>query len=127
MNARVLIVDDCPLWRAAAVRAAHRAGLDVAAVAVAGNGHEALAALAAASFDLVLLDLDMPVLDGIQFAEARMRMPALASVPVAMLGNGGTRQRRQRLAALGIVHYLPKPFEPQDLLALLAELAEPGG
>lgn len=127
MTARVLVVDDCPLWRAAAVRAARRAGLDAADVAVARNGHEALAALAAAPFDLVLLDLDMPVLDGIQFAEARMRTPALAAVPVAMLGAGGTRQRRQRLAALGIVHYLAKPFEPQDLLALLAEVAPRDG
>ncbi len=80
MNYRILIVDDSPLLRATARRAVLQAGVPPDRVREAQNGKEALDALAREPADLVLLDLDMPVMDGFQFVEQKARNPALAPI-----------------------------------------------
>ncbi len=125
MKFRVLIVDDSPLLRATVRRAVLQAGVVAADIREAGNGREALAALAAAPADLVLLDINMPVMDGFQFVEAKAKDPALQGVRVALVTTEGNQKRLSRMTELGVTHYLRKPFEPEDLRRLVVELFPP--
>lgn len=127
MNHRILIVDDSPLLRATARRAVLQTGIPPEAVREACNGQEALDALAREPADLVLLDINMPVMDGCEFVERLAADPAMAGVKVALVTTEGNRKRLERMTQLGVVHYLRKPFEPEDLRKLVASLFTPGG
>lgn len=122
MNCRILIVDDSPLLRATARRAVLQAGADPSHVREAANGQLALDALRAEPADVVLLDINMPVMDGFQFIEEKVRDPALAAIKVALVTTEGNQKRLARMTELGVEHYLRKPFEPEELRALVADL-----
>ncbi len=126
MNCKILIVDDSPLLRATARRAVLQAGVPVTQVREAANGQEALALLAESPADVVLLDVNMPVMDGFEFVEAKARNPALAGARVVLVTTEGNRQRLQRMTELGVTHYLRKPFEPEELRTLVASLGAGG-
>jgi two-component system, chemotaxis family, chemotaxis protein CheY len=122
MNHRILIVDDSPLLRATARRAVLQAGAQPDRVREVQNGREALDALAREPADIVLLDINMPVMDGFQFVEEKAKIPALAAVKVALVTTEGNKKRLERMTQLGVTHYLRKPFEPEELRALVATL-----
>jgi len=122
MNYKILIVDDSPLLRATARRAVLQAGIPPANVREAQNGKEALEALAKETVDVVLLDINMPVMDGFQFIEQKAKEPSLAGVKVALVTTEGNKKRLERMTQLGVTHYLRKPFEPEDLRALVGAL-----
>jgi two-component system chemotaxis response regulator CheY len=126
MNYRILIVDDSPLLRATARRAVLHAGVPAAGVREARDGREALEQLAREPVDIVLLDINMPVMDGYQFVEEKAKNPAWAGVKVALVTTEGNRKRLERMTELGVVHYLRKPFEPEDLRELVATLFREG-
>jgi len=126
MNERILIVDDSPLLRATARRAVLQAGAQPDRVREARNGREALDALLQEPADVVLLDLNMPVMDGYQFVEEKAKLPALAGIKVALVTSDGNQRRLERMTQLGVTHYLRKPFEPEDLRDLVATLFETG-
>jgi two-component system, chemotaxis family, chemotaxis protein CheY len=122
MNYRILIVDDSPLLRATARRAVLQAGVAAERVREAANGKEALDVLSREAVDVVLLDINMPVMDGYQFVEAKAKLPALAGVKVALVTTEGNRKRLERMTQLGVTHYLRKPFEPEELRSLVTTL-----
>lgn len=122
MQYRILIVDDSPLLRATARRAVLQAGASPENVREAQNGQEALDALRESPADVVLLDINMPVMDGFQFVEEKARDPGLADVKVALVTTEGNQKRLARMTELGVEHYLRKPFEPEELRALVLEL-----
>ena len=122
MNYRILIVDDSPLLRATARRAALQAGATAALVREACNGKEALERLAEEPADIVLLDLNMPVMDGVVFAARKAQDPALADVRVALVTTEGNPKRLAKMTELGVEHCLRKPFEPEELRALVEEM-----
>jgi len=91
-----------------------------AVVVVAGNGEEALAAMAAARFDCVLMDVQMPVMDGLEATRRIRRDPQLAdTLVVAMTANAGVDDRARCLAA-GMNEFLAKPVVPELLAATIA-------
>ncbi|MFK7741891.1 MAG: response regulator [Planctomycetota bacterium] len=122
MNYQILIVDDSPLLRATAKRAVLQAGALLENVREAGNGQEALASLQAKPADIVLLDINMPVMDGYQFVEAKQKDASLSEVRVALVTTEGNRERLSRMTALGVEHYLRKPFEPEELRDLVKDM-----
>ncbi|MCA8974237.1 MAG: response regulator [Planctomycetes bacterium] len=122
MNCKVLIVDDSPLLRATARRAVLQAGVAADNIREAQNGQEALNLLAAARSDIVLLDINMPVMDGYEFVQRKSEDPSLADVKVALVTTEGNRKRLDHMTSLGVTHYLRKPFEPEDLRELVHEL-----
>ena len=122
-GARVLIVDDLPLNREVVREFVSLAGLEVAEAA---NGREAIDRLAAGDIALVLMDVQMPVLDGLAATrlirgDARHRdLPILAMTAHAMSGS-----REQSLSA-GMNDHLTKPIDPQALYAALLKWIPPG-
>jgi two-component system cell cycle response regulator len=113
MRLRILTVDDSKTVRLIVRKAMKRIGCDTIEAA---NGVEALAVAASAKPELILLDVTMPVLNGIAVL-ARLKSDALLSrIPVIMLTARGDRALLAECTRLGVKHYLPKPFKEEALL-----------
>lgn len=114
-NMSILIVDDDELNRYTLARRLTRDGHTK--LGMAGNGVEALAALRQDKFDLVLLDIMMPELDGFGVLEAMQADPGLAGIPVIVISANDDSANFVRAIELGAVDYLSKPFDPVLLRA----------
>jgi signal transduction histidine kinase/CheY-like chemotaxis protein len=116
---RVLLAEDNPVNQKVAVRFLQRHGFEVT---VANNGREALDLLTEHPYHLVLMDIQMPVMDGLeavatlrkQEAATGQRLPVVAMTAHAMQGD------RERFLAAGMDNYVSKPFKADELLAVLA-------
>jgi len=123
-GARVLLVEDNDFNQQVAMELLAGAGIEVS---LAVNGQEALDQAAAGRFDAVLMDLQMPVLDGYE-ATARIRArPGLEALPIIAMTAHALVQERDKCLAAGMRDYLTKPIDPQDLLAVLGKWIRPGG
>lgn len=112
---RVVLVDDQPLIRSG-FRALLDAEDDVEVVAEAGNGEEGLYAVRAHLPDVVLIDVQMPVLDGIEATRRIAADPALAAVHVVILTNYGLDEYVFHALRAGAAGFLVKDIEPEDFL-----------
>ncbi|WP_431840862.1 response regulator [Gordonia hongkongensis] len=121
MTARIMIVDDDPLVRSGLrLLLGGDAGLDI--VAEAGNGQEALDTHATAPVDLVLMDLRMPVLDGIA---ATGRFKALASPPaIIVLTTFDADDYVVRALAMGADGFLLKDTPPDEIVAAIHQVLD---
>ncbi|HSY06097.1 MAG TPA: two-component regulator propeller domain-containing protein [Steroidobacteraceae bacterium] len=118
LTGRVLVVEDQPLNREVAQGVLAALGLDSQA---ANNGQEALEKLAREHFDAVLMDCEMPVLDGFAATRAlRQREAGGAGLPVIALTADATPQGRAACLAAGMNGYLAKPFTREALHGALA-------
>lgn len=118
-----LIVDD-----ATTVRMFHRAMVENAGCQVveAENGVEALERAADRQIDLMLVDVNMPVMDGYRFIEAARASETLRAVPAVMISTESQLMDSDKAFAVGANHYIVKPADPEQLAALLALLAPEG-
>jgi DNA-binding response OmpR family regulator len=97
-------------------------------VTVAGDGERGLAALRRGRFDVVLLDLMLPGVDGLELCRRIRATPELAGIPIVMLTAKGDDVDRIVGLEIGADDYLPKPFNPRELLARIrAVLRRAGG
>lgn len=121
--ARVLVVDDDTTVREVVVSYLRAAGHDVEE---AGDGESALAAMRARAADLVVLDLMMPGIDGLEVCR---RLRATSDVPVVMLTALGTEQDRVAGLEIGADDYVTKPFSPRELVLRVDSILRraPGG
>ena len=123
----VLVVDDNRLMRNMVARAVGLSGLAISTVLEAGDGAQALAALRSQWIDLVLLDINMPVMDGEEFLRQLRADTALSATLVVVVSTESSQPRIARLKAMraGFIH---KPFRPEALVAAVNELmtAKPG-
>ena len=122
MSCNVLVVDDSPILRAAIKKVVKLAGIGEDNIFEAGNGQEALDILETVWVDLVLLDLNMPVMDGEQFAQELRKRPDLKDVAVVVVSTESNKSRLERMHELGVVETLHKPFEPEDLRKLISSV-----
>ena len=121
-GARVLLVEDNPINQELAVELLRRAGV---VVSVASDGREALALLEHERFDAVLMDCQMPVMDGYATTQALRKQPQLKSLPViAMTADAMVGQREAAIAA-GMNDHITKPIRVDDMLATLAHWVRP--
>lgn len=82
----------------------------------AANGLEALERLSLHGADLIILDLNMPDMHGVDLLRFLRRSAALTALPVVVLTTRDDSQSREEVLQLGVSHYLTKPFEPSQLL-----------
>ena len=106
----ILVVDDNEDNCYTLTRRLKRQGYDN--VATAGHGRQALELLAARPFDLVLLDVMMPDMDGYEVLETMKADPALRDIPVVMISALDEMDSVARCIDLGAEDYLAKPFDP---------------
>jgi len=88
----------------------------------AGDGIEALALMDSERFDAVILDVNMPRMNGLEFLEKIKNDENYAAIPVIMLTTEGQDEDRDKAMALGATAYIVKPFKPTQLLNLLDEV-----
>jgi CheY-like chemotaxis protein len=115
---RVLVVEDQPLNREVAIGILGSLGLQVQ---TANDGRHALEVLQTQRFDAVLMDCEMPVMDGFSATAAlRRREPAGTHVPIIALTADATAAGREACLAAGMDDYLAKPFRREALHGMLA-------
>ncbi|HEY8993552.1 MAG TPA: response regulator [Lacunisphaera sp.] len=117
---RILVIDDDDLIRNLVHRALTKAGYEVT---VAPNGRKGLAAFQAAPADLVVTDIIMPDMEGLEvIIEFKRRAPGLKIVAMSGGGAAWNSDYLQMAEKLGASRILHKPFSPSDLCALAGEL-----
>jgi CheY-like chemotaxis protein len=107
------------ILRLSAKKACVLAGVKPENIAEAGDGKQAIACLEKAIFDIVLLDLNMPVMDGEQFALAWSLQPRWKETRIFVVSTDSNKERRERLSTMGVSAFLSKPFEPEELSRLI--------
>jgi len=90
----------------------------------AANGEEGLAAAARERPDLILLDVTMPVMDGVTMLTKLKEDPALKEIPVIMLTAESGRENVIHIARLGVRDYLVKPFQAEQLIEKLGRIVK---
>jgi two-component system sensor histidine kinase/response regulator len=123
-GARILLVEDHPLNQQVARDLLMDAGLEVV---LAQDGVEALERLAASTnepFDLILMDMQMPRMDGLETARRIRLDPALHKLPIVAMTANAMESDRERCIQAGMVDFLSKPLEPQRLFRCLVRWIE---
>lgn len=111
---KVLVVEDSPAMRAL-VGSTVESVVGVQVVET-DSGFEALKVLPRETFDLIITDINMPDINGLELINFVKKNPNYREVPLIIISTEGTDRDREKGMRLGAVAYLTKPFEPQDLL-----------
>jgi two-component system, chemotaxis family, protein-glutamate methylesterase/glutaminase len=114
-NIRALIVDDSAVMRKIVERSLRQAGLRIAEVVEASNGAEALAAVRQHPVDLIPCDINMPVMDGLEFVKQFSQMESAKRVPVVMITTEGGEGHVVQALAAGARGYVPKQLSSTSL------------
>ncbi|HUR87024.1 MAG TPA: response regulator [Solirubrobacteraceae bacterium] len=116
----MLIVDDDPFIRKLIVTTLE--GVSAYALHEAADGSQAVQAALREAPRLVFLDIDMPVLDGIEACRQMRAVPEMTGAKIVMLTASADESARHRAREAGADFFLTKPFSPLDLLRLVDEL-----
>jgi two-component system chemotaxis response regulator CheY len=119
MAKKILVVDDSAAVRTVAAIALREAGYEVID---AVNGSEALKKLGAERVNLIISDVNMPVMDGITFLKEVKKHPSCKFTPVIMLTTESGDDKKQEGRAAGAKAWIVKPFEPRALIDAVAKL-----
>ena len=118
----ILVVDDSPTMRRMVM--ASLRPLKDAGFGEASSGLEAIERLALVAVDLMILDLNMPDMHGIEVLEFVRGHQAYRSIPIIVLTTRGDEASRVDALAAGATHYLTKPFDPNKLIGYARELLD---
>jgi two-component system, chemotaxis family, chemotaxis protein CheY len=121
---RVLIVDDSAVMRKIVERCLRQAGLELKEVIEAGNGIEGLAAVQQGSMDLILSDINMPAMDGLEFLEGLRSLDNAKGTPVVMITTEGSESRVVEALSAGARGYIRKPFTADQVRERVSPLLE---
>ena len=115
MPIRALIIDDSSVMRKIVTRSLRQAGIDLSQVLEAGKGAEALAILQESKVDLILCDINMPVMDGLEFIKQLPGVPNAKDVPVVMITTEGSESHVVQALSCGARGYIRKPFTEEQV------------
>ena len=117
----VMVVDDSVTVRKVTTRLLERQGMDVI---VAKDGVEAMSLLGERTPDIMLLDIEMPRMDGFEVARQMRHDPRIARIPIIMISSRTGTKHKEHALSLGIDRFLGKPFQENELLAAIDELGQ---
>ena len=112
---RTLIVDDSSVMRKIVERALRQAGLETLVVHEAGNGSEGLDLLRAKTVDLILSDINMPSMDGLEFLRQLRSQNLAPGVPVIMITTESSEEHVKQAILAGAQGYIRKPFTAEQV------------
>lgn len=124
MALNILIVDDSKIVRRIVAKTLRLARIPIGELSQAGNGKEALEILAGQEIDLVVTDINMPVMGGIEMIEKMGRDDLMHSIPVIVISTEESRARIDQLNHGGIKAYLRKPVPPEQIRDVIGDIVE---
>ena len=119
-NYRVLIVEDSPTMRQLLVFALRR--LKDVEIVEAQDGMDGLRKVSSDHFDIALIDINMPVMDGLKLIRLMRDEESLRQIPIIVVTTEGADEDRERALALGANEYLTKPIQANRVLAVVKDL-----
>jgi two-component system, chemotaxis family, chemotaxis protein CheY len=119
MARTALIVDDSVSMRSMVAFTLRQAGFDVLE---GENGHDALTKMAGRKIEVIVTDLNMPVVDGFTFIRSVRARPEFKFTPILMLTTESQGDKKQEGRAAGATGWIVKPFDPQKLLDTIARV-----
>jgi len=115
MAFNILVVDDSKTIRAIIKKTLGLAKLEIDEIYEAENGRQALDCLKETCIDLVMSDLNMPEMSGIELVDAMSRDNTLNTIPIIVISTDGSSTRIEELKRKGVREYLRKPFTPESV------------
>ena len=112
-NVRVLLVEDTPLNQQVASEFLRNAKLEVT---VADNGQAALELLEHNTFEVILMDIQMPVMDGLEATKMIRENPKVSHLPIIAMSAGVTLDEQEKCQLVGMSDFIPKPINPVQML-----------
>ncbi len=119
MGVNILVVDDSDTVRSIIKKTLELAQVPITNLYMAANGQEALDVMRANWVDLVLTDINMPVMTGVQMLDTMAADEELKSVPVIVISTEGSDTRIDELKNKGVSAYVRKPFTPEQIREVL--------
>ncbi|OGP86319.1 MAG: two-component system response regulator [Deltaproteobacteria bacterium RBG_13_65_10] len=119
VSSHILVVDDSSVMRSLLISTLD--GLGDVQVTETGSGFEALRLLARKKFDLIITDINMPDINGLELVSFVKRHPVYQTIPLIIVTTERGVRDREKGIALGAQEYLIKPFDPKQLQALAAK------
>lgn len=116
---KVLVVDDSASMRQMVSFTLRQGGFEAIE---AIHGQDALDKLKGTTVDLIITDLNMPVMDGIALIQNVRKLPAMRCKPILMLTTEGLAAKKEQGKAAGATGWIVKPFDPEKLLQTLAKV-----
>ncbi len=116
---KIMIVDDSVSMRQMVGYTLRQGGYEVIE---AEHGQDAITKLEVSTVDLIITDLNMPVMDGISLIQNVRKQPAMRSKPILMLTTEGLAKKKEEGKAAGATGWLVKPFDPEKLLQTVAKV-----
>jgi two-component system chemotaxis response regulator CheY len=113
---RILIVEDSPTMRQLLVFALRR--LKNVEIVEAQDGMDGLRKISSDSYDLALIDINMPVMDGLKLISLIRGEASLQEIPIVVITTEGANEDRERAMSLGANEYLAKPIQANRVLAV---------
>jgi two-component system chemotaxis response regulator CheY len=120
---RILIVEDSPTMRSLLVSALEELDQPVKITEVA-SGFEALRELPRTAYDLILTDINMPDINGLELVSFVKNNVAFRAIPLVIVSTEGSERDRDKGLSLGADAYLVKPFAPETLRQIVQDLLE---
>ncbi len=114
----ILVVEDSPTMRQLITFAMKR--ISGAKVIEATDGVDALKKLSSERVDLILADINMPVMDGLKLVSLVKNNQSYKDIPVIIITTEGAREDKEKALAIGANAYLPKPIQTQELIKLVS-------
>lgn len=124
MAYNILIVDDSQTMRKIIQKSVVLSGFELGECWQAGNGREALDMLRSRTVDLILADLNMPVMNGLEMLRELQSDEKRRGIPVVLITTEGSEKRLEEGRALGIKGYIQKPFHPEEIRDVLHHILE---
>src|ERR1041385_2540462 len=125
MESDVLVVDDSAAIRKILQRVLRQTGMAIRTIYEAGDGQEALSLLAGHSVELILTDINMPKMDGLQLLASVKASARWRDIPVVMIPTEGGETKVAEAVKLGAAGYVRKPFTADQIKEKLAGFLEP--
>jgi two-component system, chemotaxis family, chemotaxis protein CheY len=119
MKKRILAVDDSPSVRQMVKLSLAGAGYDIVE---ASDGAEGLSKARASTLDMVVTDLNMPVMNGLGLIRELRKLPAYRGVPILFLTTESDPEMKQQAKAAGATGWITKPFQQDQLVAIVRKV-----
>lgn len=122
MSYNILVVDDSRTTRAVIAKTLNLAGIPINELHEAENGRKALNILDDNWIDLVLADINMPEMDGVEMVDRMSEDGLMKTIPVVIVSTEGSKTRIEEMRSKGVRAYVRKPFTPEIIKDIVEDI-----